>query len=245
MSKFYITTPIYYVNDVPHLGHAYTTIVADVLARYHRILANQVFFLVGTDEHGEKIQEAALRNKKTPQRFCDEKAAAFNAAWKALNIKYDNFIRTTAKNHIKAVEVAISKLYQDGYIYKGEYEALYCVGCEQYKMKSDLIDGKCPEHNRKPKILTEEAYLFKLSSFEKKIYNAISRDELQIEPKVRKNEILSFLKKEDLKDIAISRKKQKVSWGITLPFDKNYTLYKLFDWHQLERKLKNTGILAS
>lgn len=226
MSKFYITTPIYYVNDKPHIGHAYTTCAADVLARLHKAKGEKTFFLTGTDEHGVKVQQAADKNKKNVQDFVDENAQSFKGAWHKLNVKYDNFLRTTDEKHIKAVQAAVQALYDKGFIYKGEYEGLYCVSCEQYKSEGDLVDGKCPEHNEEPVLMKEESYFFKLSQFEKTLEQKISSDELKIGPPERKNEVLSFLKS-GLKDISISRK--NVKWGIALPFDANHTIYVWVD----------------
>lgn len=229
--KFYITTPIYYVNAAPHLGSAYTTIAADVLARYYRgkYGAENVFMMTGTDEHGAKIQEIAEASGKSPKEFTDEIAKEFKVAWKNLNIDYDNFIRTTDKHHEKAVAMVTQKLYDQGDIYKGSYQALYCVGCEQYKTNSELVDGKvCPDHNRECEVHQEDAYLFALSKYQDKLEDLISKDKILIRPETRKNEILSFIRG-GLEDVAISRKKENVSWGIDLPFDKTQTTYVWID----------------
>jgi len=226
MNKFYITTPIYYVNDRPHIGHTYTTVAADVLARWHKIQGDKVFFLTGTDEHGAKIAAAASAAGKSEKEFVDEKAQTFKEAWQEFNVSYDNFIRTTDSNHIQAVEKTLQKLYDREFIYKGDYEGLYCVGCEQYKTKDDLIEGKCREHNKEPILMKEESYFFKLSQFKKTLEKKISSDEFEIQPKERKNEVLSFIRR-GLKDISISRK--NVGWGIPLPFDKSYTTYVWVD----------------
>jgi methionyl-tRNA synthetase len=229
--KFYITTPIYYVNAAPHLGSAYTTIAADVLARYYRekFGAENVFFMTGTDEHGAKIQEIAEKAGKTPKVFTDEIAAEFQKTWKNLNISYDNFIRTTDKHHEEAVKWVTQKLYDQGDIYKGSYQALYCVGCEQYKTKSELLDGNiCPDHNRECEIHEEEAYLFALSKYENQLEQLIGSNKILIRPKARKNEVLSFIRG-GLEDVAISRKKENVSWGIDLPFDETQTTYVWID----------------
>lgn len=226
MGKFYITTPIYYVNDKPHIGHAYTTVAADVLGRWKKQKGDKVFFLTGTDEHGTKVAQAAATAGKSEQEFVNEKAQAFRQTWQKFNVNYDNFLRTTDPNHIQAVEKTLEKLYERNFIYKDEYEGLYCVGCEQYRNKDDLIDGKCPEHNEKPVLMKEESYFFKLSQFEKTLEKRISSDEFRIEPKERKNEALSFIKR-GLKDISISRK--NVKWGIPLPFDKSHTIYVWVD----------------
>jgi len=224
--KFYITTPIYYVNDRPHIGHAYTTCAVDVLARWHKAKGEKTFFLTGTDEHGAKVQQAADKNGKSVQDFVDANAQTFKDAWQKLNAQYDNFLRTTDEKHIKAVQKAVQALYDKGFIYKGEYEGLYCVSCEQYKFEDDLVDGKCREHFEVPILMKEESYFFKLSQFEKILEQKISSDELKIRPPERKNEILSFLKS-GLKDISISRK--NVKWGISLPFESSQTVYVWVD----------------
>lgn len=229
MPKFYITTPIFYVNDKPHIGHAYTAIAADVLARYHRMSGDETFFLTGTDEHGIKIQEIAEKQGKQPKEFADEISAKFRLAWDTLNISNDGFIRTTDSAHEDAVRKALSEMYKQEWIYKGSYEALYCVGCEQYKTKSELVEGKCPDHKREPEVHAEEAYLFKLSHFAPEILKRIKSDTIKILPVTRKNEVVSFLEQEGLNDIAISRRKEKVAWGIELPFDSNHTCYVWVD----------------
>ncbi|MBA3046910.1 methionine--tRNA ligase [Patescibacteria group bacterium] len=221
-NKFYITTPIYYVNDEPHIGSAYTTVAADILARYHRMIGEKVFFLTGTDEHGAKIEEKAKQAGMEPQKFADSIAAKFEFAWDELNISNDNFIRTTDSKHKKAVQNVLQSLYDKGDIYKDKHEGLYCVGCEQYKSEKDLVDGKCPDHKKKPENMSEECYMFKLSKYADPIRKKIEKDEYRISPPERKNEILSFYK-EGLKDIAFSRK--KVKWGIPLPWDKSHTAY--------------------
>ena len=226
MSKFYITTPIYYVNDKPHIGHAYTTVLADVLARYHRLMGEEVFSLVGTDEHGAKIEAAAEQAGKSPREFCDENVEAFREAWKSLDISYSNFIRTTDSSHEKAVSNALEYLYKKDFIYKGVYKGLYCRGCEQYKTDDDLVDGKCPDHQTEPEVMEEESYFFRLSQFGGELERSISGGKLKIEPAERKNEVLSFIRN-GLQDISISRK--KIKWGVPLPFDKKFTTYVWVD----------------
>ena len=225
-NKFYITTPIYYVNDRPHIGHAYTTCAADVLARWHKAKGEKVFFLTGADEHGAKVQQAADKNGKDVQDFVDENAQTFKDAWQELNIQYNNFLRTTERAHVQAVTRALQSLYDKGFIYKDDYEGLYCVSCEQYKFEDDLVDGKCREHNEKPILMKEESYFFKLAQFGKILEQKIFSDELKIRPPERKNEVLSFLKS-GLKDISISRK--NVKWGISLPFESSQTVYVWID----------------
>ena len=162
MKKLYITTPIYYVNDKPHIGHAYTTVAADVLARYYKALGREVFFLTGTDEHGAKIAEAAKAAGKEPKAFVDSLAPQFQKAWENLNIEYDQFFRTTNPEHEKVVQEFVAKLKERGYIEKRKYEGLYCIGCERFVQKNELIDGKCPDHNTEPEIHSEENYFFLL-----------------------------------------------------------------------------------
>ena len=186
--KYYITTPVYYANAEPHIGSAYTTIAADVLARWNRILGKEVFFLTGTDEHGQKIQETAEKAGKEPQKFVDEITKKFQETFKLLNISNNNFIRTSDKEHKKEVQKILQELYEKKLIYKGEYESYYCVGCEQYLTENDLVDGKCPLHNREPELRKENAYLFKLSAFEKDLLKLIKSEKYQISPKKRQKE---------------------------------------------------------
>ncbi len=231
---FYITTPIYYTNAPPHLGSAYTTIAADVLARWKRLKGEKVFFLTGTDEHGQKIQETAEKSGKKPKKFVDEIVKDFKKAFKLLNISNDFFIRTTDKRHGYEVKKTLQKLYDKKFIYKGHYESYYCVGCEQYLTESDLVDGRCPLHNKEPELRKEEAYLFKLSKFQDKLLNLIKTGKYEILPKRMRKEIISFIES-GLKDISISRLKEKVSWGIELPFDKKHTCFVWVDafWNYL------------
>ncbi len=224
--KFYITTPIYYVNDKPHIGHAYTTVLADVLARWHKLQGEEVFFLAGTDEHGAKIETAALCASKSPQEFVDEKAKDFQEAWQKLNISYNNFIRTTDARHKKAVASALGTIHKKGLIYQDVYKGLYCKGCEQYKSDDDLVNGLCPDHQIEPELMEEMSYFFQLSKFKDELSTKIESGEMEICPAERKNEISNFIEG-GLKDISISRK--NVKWGIPLPFDSKYTTYVWID----------------
>ncbi len=234
LDKFYATTPIYYVNDVPHIGHAYTTIAADVLARYYRmkIGGDNVYFLTGTDEHGAKIAQAAEKNKMTPQEFVDQKAAQFQMVWDRLDISNNDFIRTTEKRHEKVVIEFWKKLktaktpFKNDAIYEAEYEGLYCVGCEAFKTETELIDDKCPDHKTKCEVVKEKNWFLRLSDYGDALKKLIEANELQILPVERKNEILGLIKT-GLKDVAISR--QNVKWGIPLPFDKKQTTYVWID----------------
>ena len=223
MAKFYITTPIYYVNDTPHIGNAYTTVVADVLARWHRLVGDRTFFLTGTDEHGAKIETKANEVGKGPQELVDEIASQFQTAWQNLNISQDRFIRTTESAHIKAVQNALQYMYDQGDIYLGKYEGLYCQGCEQYKSERDLVDGKCADHGTVPEKMSQECYMFRLSKYQAELLGKIKSDEFKILPVERKNELISFYEKEGLNDIAFSRK--NVKWGIELPWDPSQTAY--------------------
>jgi methionyl-tRNA synthetase len=225
--KFYITTPIYYTNQKPHIGTAYTTIAADVLARYYRLIEDEVFFLTGTDEHGEKIAQAAENAGKKPQEFVDEIADAFKQTWRKLNISYDKFIRTTSDEHKEGAGEFISQLKESGHIYQDEYRGLYCSGCEDFITKKELTeDGKCPYHGKKPELISEANYFFDLKKFLPEIKQKIEQDEIKIEPKERKTEALSLLN-QDLGNFSVSR--QKVKWGIPLPFDEDQNLYVWVD----------------
>lgn len=223
----YITTAIDYATAPPHIGHAYEKIAADILARYWRKRGRDVFFLTGTDEHGQKISEASEKAGKSPKDFVDEVSLRYQAAWSALEIKYDNFIRTTDPEHEKYVQDFLLKLYQLGEIYKDRYQGLYCVACEEYKMPKELIDGKlCPIHKTACQAVYEDIYFFKLSKYQQKIIEIIQSDQLEVRPVSRKNEILSFLK-QPLQDLAISR--SKVPWGIAVPWDNTQTIYVWVD----------------
>lgn len=226
MNKYYITTPIYYVNDVPHIGHAYTTIAADVLARYHKSRSEEVFFLTGTDEHGAKIAEAAAKAGKDPKAFVDELAPKFQETWKKLNIAYSEFFRTTNPEHEKLVQEFIQKVYDNGFIEKRSYSGLYCVSCERYYKPEELIDGKCPDHKRECVEQSEENYFFLLSKFQDQLIQKIESGEMVVGPESRRNEVLSKVKL-GLEDVSISR--ANVKWGIPVPFDSSQTIYVWFD----------------
>lgn len=230
-NKFYITTPIYYVNDRPHIGHAYTTIVADVLARYFRnkIGKDNVYFLTGTDEHGAKVAEVAQKNKLTPQDFTDQISQEFKNAWSNLDISYDDFIRTTEDRHKKIVADILNKLKSTGALYEADYSGLYCVGCEKFLNLSELVEGLCPDHQRQPETVTEKNWFFKLSDYLPKIKKAIESGELIIYPETRKNEVLGLIAKQDLPDFSISRSNKSVPWGIDLPWDSTQKAYVWVD----------------
>ena len=228
--KFYITTPIYYVNDIPHIGHSYTTIAADILARWKRLNGCDVLFLTGIDEHGAKIAAAAKEKVKTPRELCDEMSAKFKEAWKLLNISNDDFIRTTESRHAASVEKVVQTLFDKGLIFKKKYEALYCLGCERFYPEKDLDNGLCPFHKTKPVLQAEENYFFKLSSFQEALLERITdenhKEHIAIKPEERKNEIVGKLKL-GLEDISVSR--AAIDWGIPVPFDKKQTIYVWVD----------------
>lgn len=235
--KFYISTPIYYVNDKPHIGHAYTTIVADVLARFYRgqIGDKNVYFLTGTDEHGAKVAEAAEKQGVDPQTFTDQVSETFKDAWKNLDINYNHFIRTTDKQHKEIVIDILNKLKTaktpqgNDVLYQGDYEGLYCVGCEKFITEGELVDGKCPDHNKEPQKLTEKNWFFRLSDFLPNIKKAIESGDLVVYPETRKNEVLGLIGKQDLPDFSISRSKKSVPWGIDLPWDDTQKTYVWVD----------------
>ena len=228
--KFYITTPIYYVNDKPHIGHAYTTIVADVLARHYRqkLGDKSVYFLTGTDEHGAKIAEAAKAANISPQEFTDQITQEFKTAWEKLDIKYNDFIRTTEDRHKKIVVDILNKLKEVGALYESEYKGLYCVGCEKFLTDNDLVDGKCPDHDREPEQVTEKNWFCKLADYLPIIEKKIKSDELKIYPATRKNEVLGLIK-QGIPDFSISRSNKSVPWGIDLPWDSEQKAYVWVD----------------
>ena len=227
-SKFYVTTPIYYVNDKPHIGHAYTTILADVLASFHRSMGHDTYFLTGTDEHGQKVENAAAKNGITPQQHADETVVRFQELWKKLGITNDDFIRTTEKRHTDIVKEILQELYDRGEIYKAEYTGWYCVGCERYFTEKDLVDGKCPDCGREVSALKESNYFFRMSKYQEWLIDYIKTHPEFIQPSFRANETLGFLK-QPLADLCISRPKARLSWGIELPFDSDYVCYVWFD----------------
>ncbi|MEE8436713.1 MAG: methionine--tRNA ligase [Candidatus Neomarinimicrobiota bacterium] len=224
MKNFYITTPIYYVNDKPHIGHAYTTILADVLSRFHRAQGDRVFFLTGLDEHGQKVQQAAEKRGVDPQTHCDEMAPRFLELWEKLHIKYDDFIRTTEPRHVEVVKAILKKVHDRGDIYEAEYTGLYSVAEERFITEKEAESGEF----RDIKKLHEKNYFFRMSNYQKKLIKHINENPGFIQPKHRKNEILGFLKN-PLNDLCISRPKSRLSWGIELPFDEDYVTYVWFD----------------
>ena len=224
MKPFYITTPIYYVNDKPHIGHAYTTILADVVARHHRNSGKDVFFLTGLDEHGQKVQQAAEKRGVDPKKHCDEMAPRFLELWKRLHIQYNDFIRTTEKRHTDTVKKILQNVYDKGDIYEDSYEGLYSVSEERFITEKEAESG----HYRDIKKLKEKNYFFKMSRYQEKLIEHIEQNPMFIQPAHRKNEVLGFLKS-PLSDLCISRPKSRLNWGIELPFDSKYVTYVWFD----------------
>jgi methionyl-tRNA synthetase len=227
--KFYITTSIAYTNAPPHIGFALELVQADVLARYHKLLGQDVFFLTGTDEHGQKIVKAAERAGKTPKEFTDELSKKYRELTKALDLSNNDFIRTTdPKKHWPTVEKAWLKLKKNGDIYKKKYKGLYCVGCEAFVKEKDLVDGLCPIHQQKPEIIEEENWFFKLSKYAPTVKEKVLKDEIKIIPEGRKNEILSFLNQE-IEDVSCSRSKENLQWGVPVPDDASQIIYIWFE----------------
>jgi len=228
MESFYVTTPIYYVNAEPHIGHAYTTIVADVMNRFHKLMGYDTFFLTGTDEHGDKIVQAAADAGMDPQSYADKISGMFRDIWPKLNISNDKFIRTTDPEHKKVVQYVLQKVYDAGEIYFSTYKGLYCVGCERFYTERELVDGKCPDHD-KPLVEREEAnYFFRMSKYQDWLREYVESHPDCIRPERYKNEVLAFLR-EPLEDLCISRPAERLSWGIPLPFDTRYVTYVWFD----------------
>jgi methionyl-tRNA synthetase len=225
---FYVTTPIYYVNAEPHIGHAYTTIVADVINRFHMLTGNESFFLTGTDEHGDKIVKAADKAGSSPKEYADRISGLFRALWPKLNISNNYFIRTTDPAHMETVKLILNRVNDKGDIYYSDYEGLYCSGCERFYTERELIDGKCPDHLEKPVVVKESNYFFRMSNYQDWLIGYIKKNPDFIRPERYKNEVISFLK-EPLEDLCISRPKTRLTWGVTLPFDENYVTYVWFD----------------
>jgi methionyl-tRNA synthetase len=223
---FYVTTPIYYVNDVPHIGHAYTTVVADVLARWRRLWDDDVVFLTGTDEHGLKVQRAAEERGVAPLEWADQTSERFRETWKLLDITNTDFIRTTEPRHRVSVQAFLQAVYDNGYISLDTYEGLYCVSCEAYYTEDELIDGLCPIHRRPVELVTEENYFFQLSRFERPLLDHYAAHPEAMLPDGKRNEVLGFIR-QGLRDFSMSR--TSISWGVPLPWDERHVAYVWFD----------------
>jgi len=225
---YYVTTPIYYVNADPHIGTAYTTVLADVLARYHRLVGHDVYFLTGTDEHGDKIARAAAAKGIEPQRFVDEISGRFRELWPRLHAVPNRFIRTTDPDHMELVQTILQRIYDSGDIYFGEYGGHYCTGCERFLTEKELVDGKCPDHQTVPEFVQEKNYFFRMSRYQQWLIDYIHTHPDFIRPERYRNEVLGFLR-EPLEDLCISRPRSRLTWGIPIPFDDNFVTYVWFD----------------
>jgi methionyl-tRNA synthetase len=229
VSRFFISTPIYYVNAKPHLGHAYTTIVADCAARFHRLLGDEVYFLTGTDEHGDKIAEAAAAAGQTPAQYADAISGLFKNLWPDLGIDYTRFIRTTEKEHVAVVQAALQKVHDQGDIYFGDYGGHYCFGCERFLTEKELVDGLCPDHKTRPEYIAEKNYFFRMSRYQDRLLEHIRQNPDFIRPSQYRSEVVSLLESGALEDLCISRPTSRLTWGVPLPFDENYVTYVWFD----------------
>jgi methionyl-tRNA synthetase len=228
MEKIYFTTPIYYVNAEPHLGHTYTTVVADTLKRYYNSIGYDTFFLTGTDEHGDKIAQAAEASGTDPKSYVDRISNLFRRTWDSCGIGYDHFIRTTDDYHKKFVQKILQKIYNAGDIYFGEYGGFYCYGCERFYTEKELVDGKCPDHQTAPDYISEKNYFFRMSKYQQPLIETIQSKPDLIRPERYRTEVLAFLR-EPLEDLCISRPTSRLQWGIPLPFDASYVTYVWFD----------------
>ena len=228
MKAFYITTPLYYVNAKPHIGHAYTNILCDTFARFHRLLGEKVFFLTGTDEHGTKIERVARETGKEPRQYVDAMVPEFKSLWQLLGIEYDFFIRTTDSEHKKIVQDILRDLESKGEIYKSSYQGWYCTPCESFWKELQLVEGKCPDCKREVQQLSEENYFFRMSKYQKWLVDYMEAHPEFIRPEIRRNEILGFLR-EPLEDLCITRPRARLSWGIDYPSSKEHVVYVWFD----------------
>ncbi len=226
--RIYITTPIYYINARPHIGHSYTTIVCDVVRRFYRLLGYDTYFLTGTDEHGDKVMRAAAAEGRKPEQYAEEISALFRNLWSTLHIQPDDFIRTTEERHKKVVRQILQRVYDKGEIYHARYGGHYCIACERFYTEKELVDGKCPDHLVEPEWIEEENYFFKMSAYQDWLIDYIEKNPDFIRPERYRNEVLSFLK-EPLRDLCISRPRSRLPWGIPLPFDSSYVTYVWFD----------------
>ncbi|HSK31775.1 MAG TPA: methionine--tRNA ligase [Candidatus Limnocylindria bacterium] len=228
MDRVYITTPLYYVNAEPHLGSAYTMIITDTLARYYRSKGRETFYLTGTDEHGDKVFQAAAQAGVDPKAFTDKISATFRAAWDSCGFAYNHFIRTTDDYHVRYVQEILNQVYQAGDIYFDRYGGLYCFGCERFYTEKELVNGKCPDHLVEPKLIEEDNYFFRMSKYQERLLRHIEEQPDFIRPEGFKNEVVAMLR-EPIGDLCISRPKNRLTWGIEMPFDDRYVTYVWFD----------------
>jgi methionyl-tRNA synthetase len=229
MRLVYLTTPLYYVNAEPHLGHTYTIVVADTLARFHRQHGREVRLVTGTDEHGDKIAQAAAADGVEPKAHADRVSALFRETWDRSGIRYDHFIRTTDGYHVRRVQDILQRVYDAGEIYFDRYGGLYCTGCERFYTEKELVDGRCPDHLVAPTFVEEENYFFRMSKYQARLIEDLESHPERIQPDRYRNEVLSMLRGEALGDLCISRPKSRLAWGIDLPFDDKYVTYVWFD----------------
>ncbi|MGH9164444.1 MAG: methionine--tRNA ligase [Acidimicrobiales bacterium] len=226
MARFYATTPIYYVNDAPHIGHAYTTVTADALSRWHRLLGDEVLFLTGTDEHGLNVQRRAEANGLSPQEQADRTSERFKDTWSLLDIAYDDFIRTTEPRHHRAVQAFLQRIHDGGDIELGTYEGPYCVSCEAYYVEDDLVDGNCPVHGRPVELFKEDNYFFRLSRYQQRLLDWYAAHPVAVTPESKRNEALGLIR-QGLRDISISR--TSIRWGVPVPWDAGHVFYVWYD----------------
>jgi len=229
VDRFYVTTPIYYINAEPHLGHTYTTVIADTLARFHRARGDRTFFSTGTDEHGDKIAVAAAAAGEAPRAYADRISRLFRDTWDACGFRYDHFVRTTDDYHVRTVQEFLSRVHAQGDIYFSRYGGLYCTGCERFYTDKELVDGKCPDHLTLPTFIEEENYFFRMTKYQEQWIAHLEAYPDTITPEHYRNEVLSILRSGALPDLCISRPKQRLQWGIELPFDPNYVAYVWWD----------------
>ena len=229
MGRFYVTTPIYYINAEPHLGHTYTTVIADTLARFHRVRSGETFLVTGTDEHGDKIAEAAAAAGVSPRTYADRISPIFRDTWDQCGLHYDHFLRTTDADHERLVQEFLSRVHANGDIYFSRYAGLYCTGCERFLTEKELVDGRCPDHLTPPARIEEENYFFRMSKYLDRVIAHFEAHPDAIAPDRYRNEVLAMLRGGALGDLCISRPKQRLQWGIELPFDRNYVTYVWFD----------------
>jgi methionyl-tRNA synthetase len=228
MNRTYITTPLFYVNDKPHLGSAYTMILTDTLARYYRSQGVETYYLTGTDEHGDKIAQAAAGAGVPPKEFTDQISTAFRAIWDECGISYDHFIRTTDDYHIRYVQELLTRIYAAGDIYFDRYGGLYCFGCERFYTEKELVGGKCPDHLTEPQLIEEDNYFFRMSKYQERLLRHLDEHPDFIQPEGFRNEVAAMLR-EPIGDLCISRPKSRLTWGIEIPFDPRYVTYVWFD----------------
>ena len=228
MDRIYITTPLFYVNAEPHLGSAYTMMITDTLARYYRANGWETFYLTGTDEHGDKIAQAAAEAGVQPKEFTDRVSTSFRAIWSECHITYDHFIRTTDDYHVRYVKELLQRVFERGDIYFGRYGGLYCFGCERFYTEKELRNGKCPDHLTEPQLIEEENYFFRMSKYQQRLVRHVEEHPDFIRPEGFKNEVLAMLR-EPIGDLCISRPKARLNWGIEIPFDQRYVTYVWFD----------------